>query len=164
MLKKLWSKMAARFVVVGIINTAIDFGILNFLVFAFDLNKLAANTISVSIAMVISYMLNYSVVFRQKEQNHLKKALLFLIITAFGLWVLQNATIYIFLHWFTWPASVIKSLLELIGLDAISKDFVLLNTAKVIGTMVSMLWNFFMYRKFVFTDRTADSQQSTVHS
>jgi putative flippase GtrA len=154
MLKKIWANIGARFIAVGIVNTLIDFSILNLLVFTFSLNKLLANTISVSIAMAISYLLNHNIVFRQQSQNHLKKVLLFLIITAFGLWVLQNLSIYILIHWFTWPASAIKSTLGYIGLGALSKNFVILNTAKAIGTAVSMVWNFFMYRKFVFAGKT----------
>jgi putative flippase GtrA len=165
MKKDIWSHTGTRFIAVGITNTVIDFGILNLLVFVFGLNNLTANTISVTIAMAISYMLNYHVVFRQKSANHIKKALLFLAVTAFGLWVLQNGTIYIFVHWLTWPASVIKSLVDFVGLDNLSKDFVLLNTAKVIGTVISMLWNFFMYKKYVFTDNNkVDSKQYTANS
>jgi putative flippase GtrA len=160
MKKGIWSHIGTRFIAVGIINTVIDFGILNLLVFAFGLSNLVANTISVTTAMAISYMLNYHIVFRQKSANHIKKALLFLAVTAFGLWVLQNGTIYIFVHWLTWPASVINSLVDFVGLDNLSKDFVLLNTAKVIGTVVSMLWNFFMYKKYVFTNSSGvDSLQ-----
>jgi putative flippase GtrA len=153
MFKKIWSYAGARFVAVGITNTVIDFAILNLLVFTLSLNKLAANTISVSIAMAISYVLNHNIVFKQNNESHIKKIVLFLVITVFGLWVLQNLTILVFLHWITWPASVIKIILDFIGLDSLTKDFVILNTAKAIGSAVSMTWNFFMYRKFVFTDK-----------
>lgn len=153
MFKKIWSNIGTRFVAVGVVNTLIDFAVLNLLVFAFSLNKLAANTVSVTIAMAVSYLLNHNIVFRQTGQNHFKKIILFLVITAFGLWVLQNLTIYALIHWFAWPSATVKSILDLIGLDNLSNNFVVLNTAKILGTIISLLWNFFMYRRFVFTEK-----------
>lgn len=164
MIKNIWSNTGTRFVAVGIFNTLFDFAILNFLVFAFDVNKIVANTISVTLAMMVSYMLNYHVVFRQKSADHIKKIILFFIITAFGLWVLQNSVIYVFVHWLTWPGTVVKSVFDLIGLSSITKDFAILNTAKVLGTFVSLLWNFFMYKHFVFTDQPATKQKSAHQS
>jgi putative flippase GtrA len=161
MIKNIWSHTGARFAIIGVFNTLFDFAILNLLVFAFGLNNIVANTISVTLAMAVSYVLNYHVVFRQKTANHAKRVLLFLLVTAFGLWILQNGVIYIFVHWFTWPASVAKSTFDLVGLHSFTKDFAILNTAKVFGTVVSLLWNFFMYKRLVFTDnvKTVDSKQ-----
>lgn len=163
MIKNIWSNTGARFIVVGIFNTLFDFAVLNLLVFAFDVNKIIANTVSVTLAMIVSYMLNYHVVFRQKSANHTKKIILFFAITGFGMWILQNLVIYIFVHWFIQPGALVKNIFDFIGLDGLTKDFAILNTAKVLGTVVTLLWNFFMYKRFVFTD-TPEATKNTPES
>lgn len=166
MFGKVWSYSGIRFMTVGVANTIIDFTTLNLLVFVFDLNKILANTISVSIAMLISYGLNHKVVFRHKGTGHLKKLFLFILITAFGLFVLQNLTIYCLAHLFTWPANVATSIIHGIGITHPSKEFITLNFAKAIATGVTMVWNYSMYKKFVFNDKdrvikkTPDKQTS----
>lgn len=133
----------------GIVNTGVDFVILNILVFGFGLNKIPANMVSVSIAMLVSYALNYRIVFRNTDSGHSKKLVLFISITMFGLFILQNLVIYIFVHTFTGPANLVSDILSKLGIE-LSQNFILLNTAKVIATIVTMIWNFLMYRKFVF--------------
>jgi putative flippase GtrA len=154
--KKLWSSNSViRFIAVGITNTIIDFAILNILVFAFGLNKIVANSISVTIAMLVSYSLNHYVVFRQSNENHARKFVLFIIITAFGLFAIQNLIIYFFVHIFTWPGNVATNVLHFIGLNQLSKAFVILNFAKAIASAATLVWNYFMYKKFVFTKSKA---------
>lgn len=149
MLKKVWSYRVVRFVAVGTFNTLFDFAILNFLVFAFNLNNIIANSISVSIAMGFSYILNNFVVFNQKNEEHTRKLLSFIVVTGFGMFILQNLTIFVFTNYVTWPADIVLRLFNLANID-LSREFIILNTAKVIGTAVNMTWNFLMYKKFVF--------------
>jgi putative flippase GtrA len=153
MLSKVWSYSGVRFVTVGVANTIIDFTILNLLVFAFDLNKILANTISVSIAMLVSYGLNHKVVFRYKGKDHAKKLVIFIAITAFGLFVLQNLIIYVLMHLFTWPGNTATSVVHALVLTSFNKEFITLNFAKVVATAVTMVWNYFMYKKFVFNNK-----------
>ena len=153
MLKKLWSFSGARFVVVGIFNTIIDFSILNILVFGAGFNKILANSISVSIAMAVSYLLNNYVVFRHKEKHHAAKIMLFVIITAFGLFVMQNCIIYFLVHVFTFPGNLATTIIHGIGAKSLSHSFIALNIAKALATAVTLVWNYFMYRRFVFIDK-----------
>jgi putative flippase GtrA len=165
MIKKIWHYRGVRFIAVGITNTIIDFAVLNVLVFGFSLNKIIANSISVSVAMIISYILNYRIVFRQDSKNHAKKFLLFVLITAFGLFVLQNLTIYLFVHVITFPAIIATNIFNWLGFDSLSRDFITLNLAKLLATAVSMIWNYFMYKKFVFTkSETETNAKSEVNN
>ena len=155
MIQKLWHKHSSiRFVAVGIFNTLLDFSILNFLVFAFGTNKIVANSISVSVAMLISFFLNKQIVFRDSGQSYVKKMILFIVITALGLYVIQNIVIAIMIHYLTWPASVCSDLLHSIGFKQLSDTFITLNFAKVIATGFSLVWNFFMYKKYIFSGNT----------
>lgn len=105
--------------------------------------------ISVTVAMLVSYALNYRVVFRNNDAKHGKKLVLFIAITMFGLFILQNVVIYVCVHSFTVPANLVSDALVKAGID-LNQNFILLNTAKVLATVVTMVWNFLMYRRFVF--------------
>ncbi len=157
MFQKAWNRSFVRFATVGVFNTAVDFIVLNILVFGFSLDKLLANIISVSIAMIVSYALNYRIVFRNTDAGHGKKLVLFVAITVFGLFILQNLIIYLFVHTLTGPANLVSDILNTVGIN-VSKDFILLNTAKVFATIATMIWNFTMYRKFVFGPAKAASR------
>jgi putative flippase GtrA len=60
MVRKLWSKRFVRFCCAGLINTTLDFAMLNFLVFKIHKSIIVANLISVSIGMYILLLEPYS--------------------------------------------------------------------------------------------------------
>lgn len=149
-----------RFGLVGIINTLVDFTILNVLVFVVGLDKLPANIVSVSCAMLVSYALNHSFVFRSDDQEHAKRFVPFAVITMFGLFVIQNVVIYVMVHAVTLPAELLYNIQNALGMD-FSKEFITLNTAKVAATAATMIWNYTMYKQVVFRNTP---QQSTTDS
>ena len=136
LLKKHAEKL--RFAIVGGANTALDFAILFFLVFL-GLDKIAANFISTSIAFVFSFFVNKSFTFKATTETGKKKQLqqlgIFLGISIVALWVIQPLII----------AGVTAALLPL-GVAAPVALFV----AKIIATIGSMIWNFILYKRFVF--------------
>ncbi len=142
-----------RFAAVGLINTGVDFLVLNILVFGVGLNKLPANMMSVSVAITISYLLNHSIVFKQvgEGSDHKRRIALFVVITLTGAFIIQNLVIYLFVHIITFPASMAQSITGLLGLN-LTTAFVLLNTAKLAATVCTMVWNYLLYRKFVFVN------------
>ena len=123
-----------RFGLVGGANTAIDFGILFGLVF-FGVDKLVANFISTGIAFVFSFFVNRSFTFKSTSGNTKKQFGLFLVITLFGLWVIQ-------------PVIIGGVSLLLNGMN-LSSGFVLL-IGKLIATIATLVWNYLLYKKFVF--------------
>ncbi len=140
-----------RFAAVGLVNTIVDFIVLNVLVFGIGLNKLPANMISVSVAITVSYLLNHAVVFKQvgDGSDHKRRITLFVLITLTGAFVIQNVVIYLFAHVITFPAAIVQSITDALGLN-LSTAFVILNTAKLAATVCTMAWNYLLYRKFVF--------------
>jgi putative flippase GtrA len=140
-----------RFAAVGLVNTLVDFLVLNILVFGVGLNKLPANMISVSVAITVSYLLNHAVVFRQvgDDSDHKRRIVLFVLITLTGAFIIQNVVIYLFAHVITFPAAILQSITDALGLN-LSTAFVILNTAKLAATVCTMIWNYLLYRKFVF--------------
>lgn len=123
-----------RFAIVGTINTAIDFGLLFLLAFL-GLPKIAANTISTGSAFVFSFFANKKYTFKSTNKNIKYEIISFIIITLFGLWVLQNGII-----WLITP--LIKNI--------VSQEQLALFAAKLLATAISLVWNYCLYDKVVF--------------
>jgi putative flippase GtrA len=151
MFKRLWAFKQTRFIAVGILNTVIDFSILNILVFGLNFNKILANSISVSVAMTISYLLNKSIVFKHTGQHQASKIIQFIIITAFGLYVIQNGIIDLLIHHYNLLGHLANSWLHAaIVSNSLNYNFIALNSAKLVATIITLFWNYLMYRYLVF--------------
>lgn len=144
------SYQVPRFAIVGIFNTILDFSILNFLVFGFSFTKFQANIVSASIAMLVSYYLNHRFVFKQLGPRSWQKFMIFILITASGLYLVQNLIIFLLAHKLNEPGDSIYIMINLLIGDVFSKDIVILNFAKAVATIASMSWNYILYSKFVF--------------
>lgn len=123
-----------RFALVGGANTAIDFVILFALTFA-GIDKIAANYVSTSVALIFSFFANKSFTFKDKSGNAKKQFILFLVITLAGLWALQPLIIWISTN----------TLAPYIANEAIN-----LFIAKLIATIASLIWNYILYSRLVF--------------
>lgn len=119
---------------VGIVNTAIDFSVLFILKFL-GLPVGLANIISTSAAFSFSFFANRRYTFKSSGANIVREMLLFVIVTLFGLWVLQTVVIQLSLPAF----SVLTG----------HTDTGLL-LAKLLATCVSLVWNYIFYAKLVF--------------
>lgn len=123
-----------RFAIVGGANTALDF-LLLFIFVALGLNSIAANYLSTGIAFIFSFFVNKSFTFKSKGGNVKKQFALFLLVTIFGLWVIQPIVI--------------------LGVTAAVASFdwnesVVLFIAKLIATVASLIWNYLFYSRLVF--------------
>lgn len=142
----------AKFGLVGILNTAVDFIIFNILTNKkVGLKKVPANLISTSVAMLISFTLNRGFVFKATGGNIYIQSAEFFAVTAFGLYVLQNIVIWFLLDVWQWPVNVAWKIVRLIKLDTyMGEEFVRKNTAKAAATLVSLTWNYLMFSFIVF--------------
>jgi putative flippase GtrA len=123
-----------RFALVGGFNTALDFGIL-FLLVALGLDKIAANFVSTSVAFIFSFFANKTFTFKAKSGDARREFVAFMVVTLFGLWILQPIVI-------TLATTATTPL-------ALSEPVVLM-VAKLLATIVSLVWNYLMYSRFVF--------------
>ena len=126
-----------RFGIVGSINTALDFGLL-FILKSLGLPVITANILSSTCAFGFSFLANKKYTFKAKGGDVRREILLFIIVTLFGLWVLQSIVIQVILWLFT-PAQGHESLLLVI--------------AKLLATVVSLTWNYLLYSKVVFKQK-----------
>ena len=111
-----------RFLLVGGTNTAIDFGLL-FILNTLGLPRVPSNTISTGVAFIFSFFANRNFTFSANSGNIKKQITLFIIVTLFGLWVIQPIII-----------SLISNLL----------------VGKIIATAVTLVWNYLFYSRLVF--------------
>lgn len=132
LLKKHAEKL--RFAVVGGLNTAIDFVVLFSLV-VLGLPSLAGNYISTSVALIFSFFANKKFTFKHEGKINTKQLAYFLVITIFGLWVIQPV--------------IIEGIKLLLG-PMLANDFIVLLIGKLLATIASLIWNYLLYRKFVF--------------
>lgn len=123
-----------RFGGVGIVNTALDFGLL-FVFKSLGLPIGISNIASTAVAFLFSFFANKKYTFKASGANIFREMILFTLVTLFGLWVLQTIVIQLSLPFFG----------ELTGSD----NFGLL-AAKLLATIVSLMWNYFMYSRVVF--------------
>lgn len=123
-----------RFMVVGGANTAIDFGLL-FLLKTLGLPTIPANIISTTSAFCFSFFANKKYTFKSSDTNVVREIALFIVVTLFGLWVLQTL--------------VIQLVVPLLAPMGWSQDMNLL-IAKLGATIVTLIWNYVMYSRVVF--------------
>ncbi|HUD11921.1 MAG TPA: GtrA family protein [Candidatus Saccharimonadia bacterium] len=142
-------KRVGKFAVVGIVNTVIDFGLYNILSSGAGFTLVEANIVSTTVAMVFSFFANRHIVFNNKDGSLRRQVIRFFLVTAFGLYVLQTGTIKILTDVWVTPLHGMLSLAHSAGIhghDAV----VTKNGAKIIGTVISLTWNYIMYKQLVF--------------
>jgi putative flippase GtrA len=130
------SSSAARFALVGVVNTAIDlvlFGVLS----TAGCGLLLANTVSTSAGMAFSFVANRAFSFR--STSSVRSTLgPFLAVTLVGLWVLHPLVI--------WAAAAV---LGGFGVPAVTA----LLLGKVAAVAVGLVWNYTWYHRVVFAER-----------
>ncbi len=126
----------AKFMLVGFLNTAIDFGILNLLIFLTNITSglqiIPLNAASFLIAIVNSYFWNRKWVFEGSKKGNF---LTFLAVTLIGLAI--NSGIVFAITTYVPPVIV-------------SSPTLWANIAKALATGVSLFWNFAGYKLIVF--------------
>lgn len=132
-----------RFGITGLINTIIDFGIFNFLLYISGVHSSIyiglINILSVTIAAINSFFLNRNWTFDNTEKRPLQIPRFFLA-TAAGM--LLNSLI----------VTVAASLASAIPLPY----YLVINLAKVLASILSATWNFFSYKYWVFPGREVE--------
>lgn len=133
----IWKYEKVRFASVGVINTLVDFVIFLTLAKIIGFPAVIANVFSTSCGLTVSYLLNKKAVFGSTNTNNRQQIAQFVIVTLFGLWVLQAIVI-------TTVGIVLDMLVP--QMSAV----VVLIFAKAVATLVSLTWNYLWYSRVVF--------------
>jgi len=123
-----------RFLVVGTINTFIDFYLLSKLTSA-GLSIITSNTISTSVALIFSFFANKKFTFKNNSQKNKQQFALFILISLTGLWIIQPIIITL-----TSPSIYL----------IVNNNKITLLTTKAMATCVTLIWNYLLYNRFVF--------------
>ena len=129
------TKKPLIFALIGVLNTVIDFGLLLFLG-SIGLNRVVANTISTGAAFIFSFFMNRKYTFQSNSKHIVREIILFIAITLFGLWVIQNIIIWLLAPIFVAQFSASDEIATLV--------------AKLFATIASLTWNYIMYDRVVF--------------
>ena len=128
-----------KFAIIGVLNTAIDFGIFNLLMWGFDIYKgswmFLFNVISFSAAASNSYFFNKYWTFGELSKIKASQFFKFFIVSVGG--ALINSAIVFGVTTFISPQF------------GLGKEL-WANLAKLIATLVAWVWNFTMYKFVVF--------------
>ena len=131
-----------KFLVVGSIGFALDFGILTFLVEVVGLLPLVANTISFSTAVVSNFLFNRYWTYPDSRSKRRRIQLVqFTTVSVIGL--LINNTILVLL------SGPFDLLLATFASPTFLEGYIL---AKMVATGVVLFWNFFVNRFWTYND------------
>lgn len=141
-------KKVIIFGLIGVFNTLFDMA-LYVMVQSLTGSIIIANIVATSAALIGSYILNSKLTFKTRKWTA-KSFILFVVVTIFGLWVLQTGVIYLL----TPLMNVIPEFLwHLFGpLEHIVKIL----APKVLATAVTLVWNFVWYNKVIFKNASKD--------
>ena len=142
-----------KFCVVGVIGTAIDFGVFNLMHNFFHLHKVAANTISVSAAIVNNYVWNrYWVYPETRSQRGGRRFAQFVVVSVMA-WALNTGILWSTDRYIFGEAGMLAALgARAAAVAGVEHSVLSSNAAKVIATGIVLFWNFFANRMWTFRD------------
>lgn len=137
-----------RFGAVGMLNTAVDFGLYSALTYFLALPLIAANFISTSAGFTVSFFLNRTFTFQSQNSRKFHEFVRFLGVTLVSLWIIQPLTIY--------AASFGLGLIHLSGI-------LLLALPKLLAIALGLVWNYWCYSRFVFAEQQPGTLPLPLH-
>lgn len=167
-MKRLLSHRFMRFAGVGVLNTLLDFILLNALVGltgtrGTQVIRLAIiNAISVGTIACFSFYMNRKVVFRHSaDETPGHRIIVFVAITLVGLFLVNEVLFTLALHHDHALARFAYDTFDFLNIPFFTEGFFRTNIAKVFATGGSLIWNYKLYKRFVFnTDRATDPQSA----
>jgi len=125
------------FALVGVLNTMADFSTLNLLVVLTHIHQgpalFALNGVSFTVAVIISYVLNTRLTFRQGDVTDLGQLARFIGVSLVGL-LLNSTVVLLTTPWF----------------DRLQSSVLAVNAGKLLATGASLCWNYLAMRRFVY--------------
>ena len=139
-----------KFGVVGVLNTLVDFGVLNLLILIFSVASgvwfSLFKSLSFIVAVVNSYVWNKFWTFESDRRTNTKEALSFFVVSVIGFVV--NVGI---------ASLIVNAVPALFGANPV----VWANVGALVGTLLAFTWNFVGYKFFVFRPETPNTSEST---
>jgi putative flippase GtrA len=143
----------AKFCVVGIIGTFIDFGLLNLLYNVLGVHQILSNIVSVSTATVNNYTWSRFWVYPEtKNQAGGRNFFQFIVVSVIALG-LNTSILWATDQWILGEMGLLRSLVAPVATwIGVEHSVFSSNAAKVIATGIVLFWNFFANRLWTFRD------------
>jgi putative flippase GtrA len=152
-----------KFCVVGIIGTAIDFGIFNVLHNILGWDRILSNTLSVTAAIVNNYIWNLYWVYPETRGRQNTKKFIQFVIVSISAWALNTGILWSSERWLFGTRSLLSGIVgaaaQMVGTE---HEVLSSNAAKVLATGIVLFWNFFVNRLWTFRD--VDSAERTAQA
>lgn len=148
------------FLLVGLVNTLLDFFFYTLLVFAMSPSAKdiwIVGILSGIFALTAAYLTHRYITWRDQRASK-KTVVKFFLATGFGLWVIRPTLLVLFMT-LSPVYSIAYTLLQPLGF---SLDFITSTGAFILSATLVIIYNFFVYDRFVFTSdsRTAQGTDS----
>lgn len=144
-------KRIIRFLAVGSSNALLHFVILNTTFFFLGQTKIISSIVATCFAIMYSFFLNRSYVFRQQKTGGLSRhAVKFIIVTMIGMLLIHNTVFALSILYLDGSGSYIGVSIKELLKNSVSINFVTINLATIAGAIIAMIWNYNGYRLFVF--------------
>lgn len=131
-----------KFIIVGVLNTFVDFGVLNLLMVVFSVVSGVWYTVFKSISFIVSvansYIWNKYWTFESHKKSDISEATSFLAVSIIG-FVINVMT----------ASVVVNNIPVLFGVN----DVAWANIGALCGTLLALSWNFIGYKFFVFKNK-----------
>jgi putative flippase GtrA len=131
-----------KYATTGFANTAVDFGVLNLLMWMTGIYSgktiFLLNSLSFLVAVIHSYIWNRFWTFKSSEKNVAGQFLQFLIVSLIGI-VINGVIVY----------TITTLVSPMFNLSSVAWA----NSAKVLATGVALIWNFIGYKLIVFKQK-----------
>ncbi len=152
-------KHVSKFGLAGLMNTVLDYILFISLtkLFSIPLEQVwMAKFASGAVAMANSFYLNRRWVFEGHTRKMHDQAWRFVAVTVVGVFVIQAGLVQLFSTVISGPGVLSYEVMSQLGLtealpSLLTLEFTIKTTAFVLATVVSMAWNFLMYKRVVFT-------------
>ena len=160
LLSSSWTSQARRFGASGVVNTLTDYVVFMSLtrIFSIPLNRVwTAKLVSGGLAMVVSFLLNRRWVFASRDAGRAGQVMRFLVTTISGSWGIQLGLTQLFSSVWPVPGLVGFALLRRLGMTSVAPGVLtepaaIKTAAFALATCASMVWNFILYRTWVFRE------------
>jgi len=140
-----------RFAIVGGLSTIIDFGIL-FALVGLGFPSIPSNFVSTFVASIFNFFAHKTFTFKDNTATSAKHIVSYTIVTLGGLWLAQPIVLYlndvIFRNW--GPATGLVGWIVGLTGGIITKTQLILFIGKCFATGATIIWNYFLYRKYVY--------------
>lgn len=154
-------KRSHIFLFVGVFNTLADFicyTLLTLFVFKNPSQIAVAGVVSGTIALIIAFLTHSLITWRDRETTAIT-VIKFFIVTGFGMWVIRPLLLGLFVH-FSFLYNFVHTLTTNLHLP-FSLTFITNTGAFGFMTIVLLVYNYFTYDRFTFSNRESHKEDKS---